>query len=56
VSFATLNFCVASQRVIPKASVYFVINSVRKLFGYTLVRMKVDVGTQETQTWKFYCT
>jgi hypothetical protein len=31
VSFATITLCVASQRVIPKASVYFVIDSVRKL-------------------------
>jgi hypothetical protein len=31
VSFAAINFCVASQRVIPKVSVYFVIGSIRKL-------------------------
>jgi hypothetical protein len=32
VSFATITLCVASQRVIPKVSLYFVIDSVRKLF------------------------
>jgi hypothetical protein len=31
VSFAAIILCVASQRVIPKVSVYFVIDSVRKL-------------------------
>jgi hypothetical protein len=31
VSFAAITVCVASQRVIPKASIYFVIDSVRKL-------------------------
>jgi hypothetical protein len=31
VSFAVLTFCVASQRVTTKVSVYFVIDSVRKL-------------------------
>jgi hypothetical protein len=31
VSFAAISLCVASQRVIPKVSVYFVIDSVRKL-------------------------
>jgi len=31
VSFAAITLCVASQRVIPKASVYFVIDSIRKL-------------------------
>jgi len=31
VSFATITLCVDSQRVIPKVSVYFVIDSVRKL-------------------------
>jgi hypothetical protein len=32
VSFAAIILCAASQRVIPKASVYVVIDSVRKLF------------------------
>jgi hypothetical protein len=32
VSFAAITLCVASQRVIPKVSVYFVIDSVRKFF------------------------
>jgi hypothetical protein len=31
VSSVAITFCVASQRVIPKVSVYFVIDSVRKL-------------------------
>jgi hypothetical protein len=31
VSFAAVTLCVASQKVIPKVSVYFVIESVRKL-------------------------
>jgi hypothetical protein len=31
VSFATITLCVASQRVIPKVSLHFVIDSVRKL-------------------------
>jgi hypothetical protein len=31
VSFAAITLCVASQRVMPKVSVYFVIDSVRKL-------------------------
>jgi hypothetical protein len=36
VSFAAITLCVASQRVFIVA-VYFVIDSVRKLFGYTFV-------------------
>jgi hypothetical protein len=32
-SFAAITICVASQRVIPKVSVYFVIDSVRKPWG-----------------------
>jgi hypothetical protein len=35
--FATITLCVASQRVFIVVSVYFVIYSVRKLFGYTLI-------------------
>jgi hypothetical protein len=31
VSFAAINLCVASQRVIPKVSVYSVMDSIRKL-------------------------
>jgi hypothetical protein len=31
VNFAAITLCVASQRAIPKESVYFVIDSVRKL-------------------------
>jgi hypothetical protein len=31
VSFAAITLCVASQRVIPKVSLYFVIDSVRKI-------------------------
>jgi hypothetical protein len=33
VSFAAISLYVASQRVIPKASIYFIIDSVPKLFG-----------------------
>jgi hypothetical protein len=33
VSFAAINLCVASQRVFIVVVVYFVIDSVRKLFG-----------------------
>jgi hypothetical protein len=33
VSFASITLCVASQRVIPKVSAYFVIDSVRKLLN-----------------------
>jgi hypothetical protein len=33
VSFAAITFCVASQQVIPKVSVYFVIDSVRTVNG-----------------------
>jgi hypothetical protein len=35
VSFAAITLYVASQRVIPKESVYFVIDSVRKLLDTT---------------------
>jgi hypothetical protein len=38
VSFAAITLCVASQRVIPKVSVYFVIDSVRKLLDTPLYR------------------
>jgi hypothetical protein len=41
VCFVAVTFYVASQRVIPKVSVYFVINSVRKLLdtsSYTSAR------------------
>jgi hypothetical protein len=31
VSFVAITLCVASQRVIPKVNVYFIINSVQKL-------------------------
>jgi len=37
VSFAAITVCVASQRVFIVVSVYFVIDSVREIFGYTLV-------------------
>jgi hypothetical protein len=35
VSFAAITLCVASQRAIPKVSVYFVVESVRKLLNTT---------------------
>jgi hypothetical protein len=37
VSFAAITLCIASQRVFIVVSVYFVIDSVRKTFGYTFV-------------------
>jgi hypothetical protein len=37
VSFAAITLCVASQRVFIVVSVYFVIDSVRKLLVYTFV-------------------
>jgi hypothetical protein len=37
VSFTAITLCVASERVIPKVSVYFVIDSVRKLLDYPCV-------------------
>jgi hypothetical protein len=39
VSFAAITLYVDSQRVFIVVSVYFVIDSVRKLFGYNLVPM-----------------
>jgi hypothetical protein len=35
-SFAAITLCVASQRVIPKVRIYFVINSVRNLLDTLL--------------------
>jgi hypothetical protein len=49
VSFAAITLCVASQRVIPKVSVYFIIDSGRKLFGYTLVLDK-----RTLRQWKYF--
>jgi hypothetical protein len=43
VSFAVITLCVASQRVIPKVSVYFVTGSVRKLLDTpSYVSYRVD--------------
>jgi hypothetical protein len=39
VSFDAITLCVASQRVFIVLSVYFVIDSVRKIFEYTLVQI-----------------
>jgi hypothetical protein len=33
VNFAAITLCVVPQRIIPKVSIYFVIDSVRKLLG-----------------------
>jgi hypothetical protein len=41
-SFAAITLCVASQLVFIVVSVYFVIDSVRKLLGYTLVCSWID--------------
>jgi len=43
VSFATITLCVASQQVIPKVSVYFVIEAVRKLLDTPSYRKFVAV-------------
>jgi hypothetical protein len=45
VSFATINLCVASQRAFIVLSVYFVIDSVRKLSdtpSYNLIRIEIN--------------
>jgi hypothetical protein len=44
-SFAAITLCVASQRVVPKVSVYFVIDSVRKLLdtpSYLILLQRSD--------------
>jgi hypothetical protein len=41
VMYAAITLYVASQRVIPKVRVYFFIDSVRKLFWYFLVFLKI---------------
>jgi hypothetical protein len=43
VSFATVIFCVASQRVIPKVSIYFVIDSVRTFWIHPRI-LNLGVG------------
>jgi hypothetical protein len=44
VSFAAITLCVASQRVFIVVNLYFVIDSVRKLFGYALVSFSKKIG------------
>jgi hypothetical protein len=39
VSFAAINLCVASQRVIPQVSRYFITNSVQKLLDTALYKV-----------------
>jgi hypothetical protein len=51
VSFAAIALCVASQRIIPKVSVYFVIDSARKL-GYTLVFSFLSVRDEVSHPYK----
>jgi hypothetical protein len=52
VSFAVITLCVASQRVTPKASVYFFIDSVRKLLDTpSYPRRRVD----EESCPRLYC-
>jgi len=41
VSFAAITLCVASQRVFIFIVVYFVIDSVLKFFGYTLIHFNI---------------
>jgi hypothetical protein len=43
VSFAAIILCVASQRVIPKVSVYFVIDSVRKLLDTPAYAIPIEL-------------
>jgi hypothetical protein len=46
VSFAAITFFVVSQQVIPKVSVYFVIDSVRKLLDTpSYIARSLIVGT-----------
>jgi hypothetical protein len=54
-SFAAITLYVASQRVIPKVSVYLFIDSIRKLLdtpSYVL-RMELDQNLVEWQTWVY---
>jgi hypothetical protein len=49
VSFAVITLCVTSQREIPKVSVYFVIDSVRKLMdttSYCAGKLRVSISPQ----------
>jgi hypothetical protein len=51
VSFVAITLCVASQRVIPKVSVYFVIDSVRKLLDTHLhVNLFYSFNSSKTLT------
>jgi hypothetical protein len=55
VSFAAITLCVASQRVIPKVSIYFFINSFRKLLdtsSYSIfIRRWRDEYVKREQAW-----
>jgi hypothetical protein len=50
-SFAAITFSVASQREIPKVSVYFVIDSVRKLLDTTSYKY-IDDPVLSTMPWR----
>jgi len=54
--FATLILCVASQRVVPKVSLYFVIDSVRKLLDApSYIRCPLYIlGREPSSVWKFW--
>jgi hypothetical protein len=58
VSFAAITLCVASERVFVVISVYFVIDSVRKLLDIPLhffvVRYLVEPGDNFTFSFTFY--
>jgi hypothetical protein len=58
VSFAATTLCVASQWVIPKISVYFVIDSVRKLLDTSsnIHRRKLSLGPINTAISLWTCS
>jgi len=44
-SFASITFCIASQRVIPKVRMYFVIDSVRELLDTPSYEVRSNLGS-----------
>jgi hypothetical protein len=63
VSFAAITLCVASQRVVPKISLYFVIAPVRKVLdtpsydGFEIWRLAANILNKQLRTadkvWSF---
>jgi len=49
--FAVITLCVAPQRVVPKVSVYFVIDSVRKLLGTPSYIMCIEKDSRYKHFW-----